>query len=820
MLFSQEKTHKISELVPVLPQMNFLGVPSFTDILDDEGGLNYYPLEKTYEEIEDEVAFMIHSSGTTGKQKTYILYALPYLTRVTGMPKPVILTHGFVSTMDYASCIPRPPGRQIPFYDLTQQDLVFWCAPYFHLMGLASFTVSIFQNIPIVITHEKPLSVDLLVKVIHQAKPTTAVFPPSILEDMSHSQEAISALSTLDSVFFGGAPLSPEAGNILSRYTKLRTAIGSSEMGILGCLVPEGENNWGYFEWNPFFGIDMQLIGDGLYELVIPRREDSRTVHGIFHTFPTLQEYRSKDLFVPHPSHPNLWKYHGRLDDVIVLSNGEKLNPVTLEKALEGHPSINRALLVGQGRFQSALLIEPVWRDYELHFNQTEKAFINAIWPAVQAANRTVPNYGQVMRNMIRPSRKDKPFKTTPKGTTQRHAVNKDYAEEIEAIFTAQDDRLETKLPSAIDIKSLTDYVCGIISRLLDRPNIEPQADLFTSGLDSLRTIQLSKLLRKAVADWNRDVDVHSLNPQNLYVHPTVEKLAELLQRTLTGEGGVVQESRSEKIAHLVSKYTQGLPKRAPNPSLSLPDAATVILTGSTGSLGTYILHSLLNSKDVAKVYCFNRTDAEMRQKEGFESKGLDVALLEDPNKVEFLEVYFGDTHFGLTDGKYNELLESVDMIIHNAWKVNFNHPVESFEDPHLKSVHEFVNFSLSSRYTAHLAFISSISTVGGWHPSMGDSIPEVPMETPDMVLQQGYGESKHVAERMCLAASRTTTVPTSVFRVGQIAGPDTRMGIWNPHEWIPTLVATSKAIGKVPLDLGGCAVDWISVVSIPRDTL
>ena len=68
MLFSQEKTQKISELVPVCPEMDFLEVPSFTDILDDEGGLNHYPLEKTCEEIEDEVAFMIHSSGTTGKQ--------------------------------------------------------------------------------------------------------------------------------------------------------------------------------------------------------------------------------------------------------------------------------------------------------------------------------------------------------------------------------------------------------------------------------------------------------------------------------------------------------------------------------------------------------------------------------------------------------------------------------------------------------------------------------------------------------------------------------------------------------------------------------
>lgn len=732
------------------------------------------------------------------------------------MPKPVTLTHGFVGTLDYAAYIPRPPGRQIPFYDLSPEDLVLWCAPYFHLMGLASFTGSIFHHIPIAICPDKPLSVDLLVKVIQQAKPTTAVFPPSILEDMSHSQEGLAALSSLDSACFGGAPLSPEAGSILSRHINLRTAIGSSEMGAISTLIPEGEDNWGYFEWNPFFGIDMQSIGDGLYELVIPRRENARTVHGIFHTFPTLHEYRSKDLFVPHSSRPNLWKYHGRLDDVIVLSNGEKLNPVTLEKVVEGHPSVSRALLVGQGRFQSALLIEPVWRDYEVNFGRNEKRFIEAIWPAVQTANKTVPNYGQVMRNMILPSHKGKPFKTTPKGTTQRHSVNKDYADEIEAIFTAQDDQLEVKLPSTIDVKSLTDYTCGIISRLLDRPNIEAKEDLFTSGLDSLRTIQLSKLLRKAVADRNHNLDVHSLNAQTLYAHPTVEKLTGLLRRILTGEGGIVQASRSEKISNLVSKFTQSFPKRAPNPSLLLPDASTVILTGSTGSLGTYILHSLLNNKNVAKVYCFNRADAEMRQKEGFQAKGLDCGLLEDPNKVEFLQVSFGEKHFGLPDGKYNRLLESVDMIIHNAWKVNFNHPVESFEDPHLKGVHEFVNFSLSSHYNAHLAFISSISTVGGWHPSMGHCIPELPMETPDVVLQQGYGESKHVGERMCLKASRTAAVPTSVFRVGQIAGPDTRLGIWNPQEWIPTLVATSKAIGKVPLDLGSGAVDWISVVSIP----
>ena len=68
MLFSEERKHNISELTPVLPEMSFLEVPSFACMLDDEGGLKHHSLEKKYGEIEDEVAFMIHSSGTTGEQ--------------------------------------------------------------------------------------------------------------------------------------------------------------------------------------------------------------------------------------------------------------------------------------------------------------------------------------------------------------------------------------------------------------------------------------------------------------------------------------------------------------------------------------------------------------------------------------------------------------------------------------------------------------------------------------------------------------------------------------------------------------------------------
>ena len=35
--------------------------------------------------------------------------------------------------------------------------------------------------------------------------------------------------------------------------------------------------------------------------------------------------YSTNDLFVPHPEKPGLWKIHGRLDDQIMLSTGEKV---------------------------------------------------------------------------------------------------------------------------------------------------------------------------------------------------------------------------------------------------------------------------------------------------------------------------------------------------------------------------------------------------------------------------------------------------------------------------------------------------------------
>ena len=769
-------------------------VPATKAILSGEGGLRPYPYTKSYVEAEDEILCIIHSSGTTG------------------MPKPVNLTNGFFSVVDNLSEIPWPAGRRpVPFFNLTQQDLVLTTSPFFHLMGLICMLYSIFHEVTCLMGPEKPLSVDYCIELMQAARPTAAMFPPSVLEDLSNSEKALACIKNLHAIYYGGASLSTEAGNRLQQYTQIITAIGTSEIGWIPAVVPENPADWGYFEWNESFGIDMQHVGDGLHELVIQRLPNNRDFQGVFHTFPDIDTYPTKDLYTQHPANPKLWRFHGRKDDLIVLSNGEKFNPVGMETTIEAHPFVRSAVVAGQSRFQASLLLEPNSDVPEM----PSKAFIEAIWPTVQVANQTMSAHGRIMKNKIGLASQDKPFKKTPKGTTMRRVTIQDYEDEINSLYDAGlDDNLDIPLAETIDGESVTDYIRQILCHVLDKTEIENNQDIYTAGLDSLMTIQVSRMLQKGIKLRRPEAKADAITSQAIYGNPTVSQLSQLLMGILEGKAqlGVPRE---EKIQSLVKKYTADLPvnKTRPQNQNTRPLPSTIILTGSTGSLGTYLLHSLLGRESVTKVYCLNRSDAESRQKKGFEEKGFHLDATVWQEKVEFLQASFDEPRFGLSAAKYRELLESVDVIIHNAWKVNFNHSVDSFETTHIRGIRHFVDFSLNSRCNAHIHFVSSVGTVGGWTPDMGDSVPEKPVENLSVVLPQGYSESKLIAERICLEASKRSLVPTTVHRVGQIAGPTTTNGQWNPHEWLPTLIATSKAIGKVPQNLGSMMVDWVPVV-------
>jgi thioester reductase-like protein len=61
--------------------------------------------------------------------------------------------------------------------------------------------------------------------------------------------------------------------------------------------------------------------------------------------------------------------------------------------------------------------------------------------------------------------------------------------------------------------------------------------------------------------------------------------------------------------------------------------------------------------------------------------------------------------------------------------------------------------------------------------------------------------------------AAREAGIPAIIYHVRKIAGLTTTAGVWPKQEWLPSLITSSKYLGKLPGSLGRAeAIDWIHV--------
>lgn len=163
-------------------------------------------------------------------------------------------------------------------------------------------------------------------------------------------------------------------------------------------------------------------------------------------------------------------------------------------------------------------------------------------------------------------------------------------------------------------------------------------------------------------------------------------------------------------------------------------------------------------------------------------------------SKLTCLSTNLAAADLGLGPAEYRDIKVRLTAIIQNAWSVNFNMNLESFE-PNVASVAHLLKLAQSptERFVSRtFVFISSIAAVGGvrGHAAREDFYPDFQEANPF----NGYGQSKWVSEQICAETSRSARI----LRVGQVAG-DTKHGIWNPAEAIPAMVQSALTIGALP---------------------
>ena len=116
----------------------------------------------------------------------------------------------------------------------------------------------------------------------------------------------------------------------------------------------------------------------------------------------------------------------------------------------------------------------------------------------------------------------------------------------------------------------------------------------------------------------------------------------------------------------LVEKYTKDFLAHQPADGVT-PHGRVVLVTGTTGAIGSNTLAELYKSPYVAKIVVLARrstTPISVRQKKGLEDRGLDPSIVDSP-KIVLLEGDPALPGFGLEDDILSELRLIITHILH-----------------------------------------------------------------------------------------------------------------------------------------------------------
>ncbi|RAL16759.1 putative NRPS-like enzyme [Aspergillus homomorphus CBS 101889] len=696
-------------------------------------------------------AFIIHSSGSTG------------------LPKPIFQTHG--------ACIAN--------YSTSKGYRALLTLPLYHNHGLSTFFRSLFKRKPVAIYNANlPLTGNHVLETMQTTGPESFHGVPYVLKLLSEVEGGVAALAQCQQVLFGGSSCPDDLGDLLvNQGVRLISHYGATELGqLMTSERPPEDKAWNYVrplnKVAPF--LKMIPLEDGSYECVVldglPAKVSSNSDDppNSFHT---------RDTFLKHPSIPNAWKYLGRLDDRITLVNGEKVLPVPIEHRIRQSRYVQDNLVYGVGRPLPGLLVVP---SVECQ-GMTKSEILDKVWPDIAAANKNSEAFSQISRNMVIVLDPGCSYPATDKGTMIRNRCYLEFGDLIEGMYRDIQGSGSAAVHRRVfnSVQELEQFLLTLFRTELGFQDIDVNTDFFDAGVDSLQAIKARGMIQDQV-----DIGSAQLSHNVIYDCANIRKLAARLVAARTGQESSAKDELSA-MARLISIYSTFASRPA--------EEETVLLTGTTGSLGVYILSRLMQKPSVKKVYCLVRaaspSDALDRVLSSLATRSLPMINV---SKIVALPSQFGREDLGLTPPVLDDLRQSLTKVIHAAWAVNFTLGVESFEQQHIRGVHNLINLCLSSTRSspAEFYFCSSISAAAG--TPLPATIAEGPIPELSHAQNMGYARSKLVAERIIQAAAETTGMVAKVLRVGQIVG-DTVTGKWNCTEAIPLMLQTAKTLQALP---------------------
>jgi thioester reductase-like protein len=249
-----------------------------------------------------------------------------------------------------------------------------------------------------------------------------------------------------------------------------------------------------------------------------------------------------------------------------------------------------------------------------------------------------------------------------------------------------------------------------------------------------------------------------------------------------------------------------------PMPQSKILNPKSILLTGATGFLGTFLLAELLR-KTSAAIYCLirnhNDSDCKERIKQHLQSYSLwDDALI---SRIKPIIGDFSCPFFGLSQQQFNELAGKIDVIYHNGAHVNYTRPYSVLKKSNVIGTREVLRLAGLTK-TKPVHFISSMAVFIREGCFQDDIVREtdVPVSTG---LKGGYEQSKWVAEQLILKA-RQRGLPACIYRSIRIMGHSKTGNTKNFDDLLCSMLRTCIALGKYPdidVEVTMVPVDYVS---------
>lgn len=658
----------------------------------------------------------------------------------SGAPEGVALPHAGIAPVIHTQSLK---------FSVTPESVCLWYYPPSFDASLSDILVPLYSGATLVIPDRSQLkSIDYLLFILSEFRITHCDVPPACLSFIDPENLP----PTLECIIIGGEACPGVQVKRHSKYRKVINVYGPTETTICSsiavCSPADSEPSLGL----PVHGMSYRLAPEGndLFELHIGGKGVGKYLHrdckGAFYRDNEDIWYRTGDLVALKGK--NCF-FRGRKDRQLQI-NGFRIEPAEIEAAVERTlPGIRNAVTVTRSPKKLVLHLESYRQLYTIKElqNLLKKELPQYMLPDAVKYHGELP--------------------LTRHGKTDLKVLERGVIED------------------SFPVRSFHGEFIVEAARALLSSNIDSSATFIENGGTSLQVMQLLLELGRAGI---------YITPEELYCQP----LGSLLNTISNSEPHALTAAEVLAAAGL-----RALPSSFP-PEFDFNGCehpGRILLTGSTGFLGKYLVTYFLEQK--IETVCLVRAKDDEAAK-----KRLCRHLLTD-RLPEYLVAVAGDCalpHFGLNKERFNHFKDSINAIVHAATEINTLTPLSVRMPGQLKGLQNVL--SLSSKRKIPVYYVSTLSVFVDTDRVHGE-ITGKSFFTECSRIYGGYAQQKWASEAFLIASSIKSELPLKLIRPGLLTAAG---GSSDSLHRLEKAALFFIEKGAYPLDYEGLSVDFTPV--------